>query len=114
MLKLFTPFFGNLSPGLIIVFLCCYIRRAFITNETTISYYFLHISSLYNTNTTNGTQASVYWRLVNRLQLYVTTLNAAIRRYILTENRQTNLNPEEIEARLIQAAYLYRINHNVI
>jgi hypothetical protein len=65
MFKLFAPFFGNLSPGRIIVFLGCFIRWAFGTNKATISYYFLHISSLSNAIATNGTRASGYWQLVN-------------------------------------------------
>jgi hypothetical protein len=60
MLILFTPFFGNLRSGLIVVFLGCLIRRAFSTNDTAISHYFLHISSLSIINTANGPQASVY------------------------------------------------------
>jgi len=60
MLKLFTPCFGNLSPGFVIVFLGGFIRWAFSTNEATASHYFLHSPSLSNTIATNGTQASVY------------------------------------------------------
>jgi hypothetical protein len=69
MLILFTPFFGNLSSVLIVVFLGCFVRRAFSTNDTTISHYFLHISSLAIINTTNGTQASVYQQLTGWPQL---------------------------------------------
>ena len=57
-LKLLGPFFGNLGPGVVVVFLSCLIGRAFSTNETTISHYFWHISSLSIINTTDGTQAS--------------------------------------------------------
>jgi hypothetical protein len=60
MLKLLTPLFCNLSPGFIIVLLRCLIRRAFGTNEATVGYYFLHISSLYNKIATNCIQISVY------------------------------------------------------
>jgi len=48
MFKLLTPCFGNLSPGLIIVLLGCPIRWAFGTDDSTVGYYFLHISSLSN------------------------------------------------------------------
>ena len=57
-LKLFTPFFGNLGPGLVVVLLGCFVGGAFSTNDTTISHYFLHISSLSIINAMNGTQAS--------------------------------------------------------
>lgn len=56
-LVLFASFFGNLGPGLIVVFLGCLVRWAFSTNDTAISHYFLHISSFSNTATTNGTEA---------------------------------------------------------
>ena len=63
MLKLFTPFFGNLGPGLVVVTLGCLVGRAFSTNDTAISHYFLHISPLSIINAMNGTQASVYQQL---------------------------------------------------
>jgi hypothetical protein len=62
MFELFTPFFGNLSPGLIIVVLSCLIRRTLGTNEATVSHYFLHISSLSDTPTMNGTLVFVNWQ----------------------------------------------------
>ena len=65
MLKLFTPFFGDLSPGLIIVFLGGLIRWAFSANEATVSHYFLHITSLSNTTTSNETPLFVYCQPVN-------------------------------------------------
>jgi hypothetical protein len=63
MLILFTPFFGNLGSGLVVVILCCLVGRAFSTNDTAISHYFLHISPLSIINAMNGTQASVYQQL---------------------------------------------------
>jgi len=65
MFKLFAPLFGNLSPGLIIVLLGCLIRRAFGTNEATVGYYFLHISSLSNNIAANGIQVSLDWQFLN-------------------------------------------------
>jgi hypothetical protein len=62
-LKLFTPFFGNLGPGFVVVLLGCFVGGAFSTNDTTIGHYFLHISSLSIINAMNGTQASVYQQL---------------------------------------------------
>lgn len=59
-LKLFGPFFGNFRSGLIIVFFGCFIRRAFSTNNTTISHYFLHITSLTIADAMNDTEASIH------------------------------------------------------
>ena len=39
MFKLLTPCFSNLSPGSIIVLLCCFVRRAFGADKTAVRYH---------------------------------------------------------------------------